>query len=106
MAPSTSGGHLELSSSQDKLNNNDTSAPTQEDSCTNTSSTRGDQNLNTINNNNEGEHYKDIKHQQQQQQQDIYSDFESTTIVDDELGPLPPQWEKAYTEHGEPYFIK
>ena len=24
---------------------------------------------------------------------------------DDGLGPLPPQWEKAYTDKGEPYFI-
>ena len=24
---------------------------------------------------------------------------------DDGLGPLPPNWEKAYTEKGEPYFI-
>lgn len=31
---------------------------------------------------------------------------EGTTIVDDDLGPLPPHWEKAYTEQGEPYFIK
>ncbi|XP_022651870.1 uncharacterized protein LOC111246474 isoform X2 [Varroa destructor] len=30
---------------------------------------------------------------------------EGTTIVDDDLGPLPPHWEKAYTEQGEPYFI-
>ena len=24
---------------------------------------------------------------------------------DDGLGPLPPHWEKAYTDKGEPYFI-
>ena len=24
---------------------------------------------------------------------------------DDGLGPLPPNWEKAYTDKGEPYFI-
>ena len=24
---------------------------------------------------------------------------------DDGLGPLPPNWEKAFTEKGEPYFI-
>lgn len=24
---------------------------------------------------------------------------------DDDLGPLPPNWEKAYTENGETYFI-
>ena len=23
-----------------------------------------------------------------------------------ELGPLPPNWEKAYTENGEPYYIE
>ena len=23
----------------------------------------------------------------------------------DPLGPLPPNWEKAYTDKGEPYFI-
>lgn len=25
---------------------------------------------------------------------------------DDGLGPLPPKWEKAYTENGETYFIE
>lgn len=25
---------------------------------------------------------------------------------DDGLGPLPPKWEKAYTENGEAYFIE
>lgn len=30
-----------------------------------------------------------------------YSDLE-----DDQLGPLPPKWEKAYTESGEVYFIE
>ena len=25
--------------------------------------------------------------------------------LDDPLGPLPPNWEKAYTDKGEPYFI-
>lgn len=25
---------------------------------------------------------------------------------DDDLGPLPPKWEKAYTESGEIYFIE
>lgn len=25
---------------------------------------------------------------------------------DDGLGPLPPKWEKAYTENGERYFIE
>lgn len=27
-------------------------------------------------------------------------------LEDDELGPLPPKWEKAYTESGEVYFIE
>lgn len=26
--------------------------------------------------------------------------------VDGDLGPLPPKWEKAYTENGEVYFIE
>ena len=28
-----------------------------------------------------------------------------TNGEDDDLGPLPPNWEKSYTEKGEPYFI-
>ncbi|XP_065090107.1 membrane-associated guanylate kinase, WW and PDZ domain-containing protein 1 isoform X2 [Ochlerotatus camptorhynchus] len=60
-------------------------------------------------------------HQQQQQQQqqapigmsngggfyDQKSDISSTaqTEEDDGLGPLPPKWEKAYTDSGEVYFI-
>ncbi|XP_058837633.1 membrane-associated guanylate kinase, WW and PDZ domain-containing protein 1 [Topomyia yanbarensis] len=57
--------------------------------------------------------------QQQQQQQstimsngaggffDQKSDISSTvpTEEDDGLGPLPPKWEKAYTDSGEVYFI-
>lgn len=27
-------------------------------------------------------------------------------LEEDELGPLPPKWEKAYTENGEVYFIE
>lgn len=27
-------------------------------------------------------------------------------VDDDGLGPLPPKWEKAYTENGERYFIE
>lgn len=30
----------------------------------------------------------------------------SDQLEEDELGPLPPKWEKAYTENGEVYFIE
>ncbi|XP_022914800.1 membrane-associated guanylate kinase, WW and PDZ domain-containing protein 1 [Onthophagus taurus] len=30
---------------------------------------------------------------------------QSNPAIDDSLGPLPPKWEKAYTESGEVYFI-
>ncbi|KAK7602579.1 hypothetical protein V9T40_008168 [Parthenolecanium corni] len=33
------------------------------------------------------------------------SNLKYTDLEDDELGPLPPKWEKAYTESGEVYFI-
>jgi len=29
-----------------------------------------------------------------------------TPATEDQLGPLPPNWEKAYTETGEVYFIE
>ncbi|XP_021709943.1 membrane-associated guanylate kinase, WW and PDZ domain-containing protein 1 isoform X2 [Aedes aegypti] len=70
-------------------------------------------------------HHGHNHHQQQQQQQvpmgmtngggggggggfyDQKSDISSTaqTEEDDGLGPLPPKWEKAYTDSGEVYFI-
>ena len=27
-------------------------------------------------------------------------------MVEEDLGPLPPNWEQAFTEKGEPYFIE
>lgn len=32
--------------------------------------------------------------------------FSQTIEDNDSLGPLPPKWEKAYTESGEVYFIE
>lgn len=34
------------------------------------------------------------------------SNLKYSNLEEDELGPLPPKWEKAYTENGEVYFIE
>lgn len=68
------------------------------------------------------QHHQQLQQQQQQHQQqqsvdinngsgvfyDQKSDISSTAQMeeDDGLGPLPPKWEKAYTDSGEVYFIE
>lgn len=37
---------------------------------------------------------------------ELSNSLKKTNICDDDLGPLPENWEKAYTEDGEPYFIE
>lgn len=37
---------------------------------------------------------------------ELSNSLKKTSICDDDLGPLPENWEKAYTEDGEPYFIE
>ncbi|KAH8372863.1 hypothetical protein KR009_006596 [Drosophila setifemur] len=46
-----------------------------------------------------GSVYKDGEHQHQHENRQSHED------LGDDLGPLPPKWETAYTERGELYFI-